>query len=134
MVTYVEKFRNDNRKYTRFHSNSSADLYIAAHDYEQCQLKDLSMSGIFVRGKFVCKTQDSGVLDLHGAGEHYGLSMKLRVTVRRTSNDGVALELQDNNEETHVFLQTMVLYCSNDPFAAAQEFVDVSSEVWSMLQ
>lgn len=133
MKSYRNTYQDDKRRYSRFQSESYADVYLPAHGYEQCEIKNMSMCGVYLPGTFDSEPGDTGVLELHGAGNHYGLTLKLRVTVKRVSSEGVALELFDNGEETHVFLQTMLLYCSDDPFSAAQEFSEIFPEAVSAL-
>lgn len=117
------------RKYSRFTSNCYANISINQKCFERVKIKDLGVNGIFLLGSFpAAGAGDICELKLQGIEEHADLTLTVTTRIVRITKEGIALELEENEESDYSLLQTILLYCSNDPFGTAQELPEVLSE------
>ena len=84
--------------------------------------RNLSLSGLYLEGDIDLSVGERCRLELHDTGpaanQFYGFSGK----ISRRDSTGVGVEFTSMGRESLMFLQTMVLYCADDPIGAAREF------------
>ena len=83
---------------------------------------NLSIGGVCIRGRSSLQEGDVCDFELHDNGPCASWIVKGRARVIRTEIDQLALEFVDVDVASYMFLQTMVLYCADDPLAVAAEF------------
>lgn len=93
--------------------------------YTGLQIRDLSLGGLFVKGDFPdVRVGDRCRLELHESGRHSCLILHFGARVVRRDGEGIGLRFTDMAEDSYRFLQTMVLYYTEDPFGVAREFLE----------
>ena len=84
--------------------------------------RNLSLSGLYLEGVFDVPVGESCRLELHDTNatscQFYGFSGR----ISRRDERGIGVEFTSMGRESLMFLQTMVLYCADDPIGAASEF------------
>ncbi|MFP7755446.1 PilZ domain-containing protein [Thermodesulfobacteriota bacterium B35] len=93
--------------------------------YAGMKIRDLSIGGLFVRGDFPdARPGDRFRLELHETGRHSCLILHFGARIVRVEEDGIGLRFTDMTEDAYRFLQTMVLYYTEDPYGVAREFLE----------
>ena len=87
--------------------------------------RNLSMGGLFIDNSTLADVVDGECqLELHEKGEHSSLILKFSAKVVRVEQAGVGVEFTDMEDDSFMFLQTMVLYASDDPLGIAKDFLE----------
>ncbi len=93
--------------------------------YRDMKIRNLSIGGLFVPGDFPgVAAGDRCQLELHETGRHSCLILRFGARVVRTERDGIGLRFTEMTEDAYRFLQTMVLYYTDDPYGVAREFLE----------
>lgn len=121
---YIATSEENRRRFSRVLFNRTARLYLGGRRYEHEKIRDLSIGGVFVEGQYKANPGEICELELHESGRHSSLILRFTARIVRITDDGVALEFIDMGPDAYMFLQTMVLYSSDDPYTVAQEFLD----------
>lgn len=121
-MTAGEVYKQD-RRFTRVGLSRTVSLFLGEEFYEEVQIRNLSVGGLYVEGRYSCKIGDGCDVELQETGSNSSLFIKLGAMVRRIEEDGIALQFSDVTNDSLMFLQTVVLYSSDDPCTAAQEFL-----------
>ncbi len=114
----------DNRRFTRVIFSRTAKLICRAATYEEGQVHNLSLGGLFLDGQYTVDSGDLCELQLHETGRHSCLILYFQVRVVRVESQGLALEFVDMPTDSYKFLQTMVLYSTDDPLGVSLEFLE----------
>jgi hypothetical protein len=119
------------RKYTRVDFRRDIHLYFDGKQYIQHTVSDLSLGGMYVKGKFEQQQGDICTVELSRPDDRLGdIELRARCTVVRVSDDGIALRFTSMGHESFLFLQTVLLYEADDPMQLGAEFVkEVSFEL-----
>ncbi len=84
--------------------------------------RNLSLSGLYLEGDVDVPVGECCHLELHDTNastcQFYGFSGR----ISRRDERGIGVEFTSMGRESLMFLQTMVLYCADDPIGAASEF------------
>ncbi len=123
-MSVEEKDYKQERRFTRVGLSRTVSLFLGEDFYEQIQIRNLSVGGLFVEGDYSCKSGDLCEVELQETGSSCSLFLKLGAVVRRVEKDGLALQFNDMSNDSFMFLQTVVLYSAEDPRSAAKEFLD----------
>jgi hypothetical protein len=96
------------------------------HDkvYEEKRIRNLSIVGLFLAGKFDAAIGDLCTIELHETGHHASLILTFSAKVVRVESDGIGLEFFEMKPDSYMFLQTMILYATKDPLGVAEEFLE----------
>ncbi len=118
------------RKFRRIPLTSFKDIDLLLNNkhYQNIQIKDLSLSGLYIEGLFTDKLGDECELLLKTSEEQPNTYLKLPCKIIRVKTKGIALEFSYPNQDCLVYLETLILYHAEDPFAAATEFPDESTK------
>ncbi len=114
----------DNRRFTRVIFCRTAKLILGEKTYEERQVYNLSLGGLFLEGRYSVNVGEACELELHETGRHSCLILKFQVRVVRVEENGLALEFLNMPVDSYSFLQTMVLYSTDDPFGVSLEFLE----------
>lgn len=122
MTAENTKYKQE-RRFTRVGLSRTVSLLLGDDFYEQIQIRNLSVGGLFVEGNYACNVGDGCEVELQETGSNCSLFIKLGAIVRRVETDGLALQFVNITNDSLMFLQTVVLYSAEDPCTAAQEFL-----------
>ncbi len=93
--------------------------------YAGMKIRDLSLGGLFVLGEFPgAAVHDHCRLELHEVGRHSCLILHFEAQIVRKEKEGIGLRFTAMGEDAYRFLQTMVLYYTDDPYGVALEFLE----------
>ncbi len=116
--------RPDKRQYVRVVFTRTVKLSVEGQYRGRYRVRDLSLGGLFIEGKIDAHPGLDCRLELHETGRHSSLILDFEAKIIRTDQDGLAVEFINMEEDSYMFLQTMVLYSSDDPVGVAQDFLE----------
>ncbi|PID71580.1 MAG: hypothetical protein CSB34_06390 [Desulfobulbus propionicus] len=117
--------RPEQRQYTRVVFTRTIRLHIDGARVGEYAARNLSMGGVFMEGENLQLTLGKHcTLELHEKGQQSSLILKISAKISRIEDTGVAVEFLDMEDDSFMFLQTMVLYASDDPIGIAQDFLE----------
>lgn len=116
--------KQERRRYSRVVFDCSG--WLTAHDKRQHfeQVCNLSMGGACLHGPTSLRSGDMCDFELHEAGLRFCRIVKFCARVIWTGSNKLALEFVHMDVENYMFLQTLVLYNTDDPLGAVTEFQD----------
>ncbi|HHB76269.1 MAG TPA: PilZ domain-containing protein [Desulfobulbus sp.] len=114
----------DKRSYARVLFNRKARLILHDKVYEDQPIKNLSLIGMFIAGSFDAALNDICTVELHETGRHTCLTLSFIAKIVRVEKDGLGLEFENMQPDSYMFLQTMILYATQDPLSVAEEFLE----------
>jgi len=112
----------DNRRFTRVIFSRTAKLIYQDKTHEEGQVHNLSLGGLFLEGQYGVNVKDLCELELHETGRHSCLILTFQAQIIRIEPHGLALQFLDMPLDSYKFLQTMVLYSTDDPYGVSLEF------------
>ena len=112
----------DRRKHPRVHFSRRVKLIAGDHAKGRFPTRNLSLCGLFIEGAFDLPIGAPCHLELHETNKHVSLLFPFTGKVLRHETDGIGIEFTAMQEESFMFLQTMILYSSDDPVDVAQDF------------
>ncbi len=124
MAEFTTQVSADNRRFTRVVFSRTAKLISRTGIHEEGQVHNLSLGGLFLDGTYYVDCGDLCELELHETGRHSCLILHFKVRVVRIESDGLALEFVDMPTDSYKFLQTMILYSTDDPLGVSLEFLE----------
>jgi|GEM_PF-938671 len=117
--------RPENRQHTRVVFTRTLRLYIDDARVGEYAARNLSMGGVFMEGDNLNLQPGAQCsLELHEEGQQSSLILKFSAKIIRVEHTGIAVEFLDMEDDSFMFLQTMVLYASDDPIGIAQDFLE----------
>ncbi len=120
----------DQRIHKRVVFTRTVKLIIGGEKLGQFPARNLSMGGLFIEGDkldFPVKTPCK--LELYETGKQSSLILKFSANIVRCDKNGIAVEFKDMEDDSFMFLQTMVLYASDDPVGIVQDFLEEFDEI-----
>lgn len=103
------------RKFTRINFDRIVNLEFVSQVYENCQIKDLSLSGMFTFGDFQQETGKYCIVNLVQSGISTELNLQALAKVARTTDEGFALEFTSMPFDSYMFLQVTLLSDTGNP-------------------
>lgn len=104
----------EKRRYYRIYSKRKIKLAFDTETYDECRLKDLSLGGLFVKGKFSQKVGDKCYVDIEQTSKTTYLTFKANAIILRQSDEGIALRFTSMSFESMVLLELILLYEPRD--------------------
>jgi len=86
--------------------------------------RNLSLGGLFIEGPIDIPEGENCRLELHETGRHSSLILTFFGKIMRREQDGVGVKFTRMEEDSFMFLQTMVLYSSDEPIGVAEQFLE----------
>ena len=111
------------RKNTRVPFQVVISLDFPTQSHTACKTADLSLKGVFVLGVTGHKLGEHCLVSLGLAGSTSQLSLKMKGTVVRVKEDGVALHFYEMDLDSFSHLKNILYYNSEDPDTLDEEFV-----------
>jgi len=124
MAEFTTQVSADNRRFTRVVFSRTAKLISRTGIHGEGRVHNLSLGGLFLDGKYDVDCGDLCELELHETGRHSCLILHFKVRVVRIESAGMALEFVDMPTDSYRFLQTMILYSTDDPLGVSLEFLE----------
>ena len=115
---------SERRKHPRVHFNRKVRLCAGEGSHGRFPTRDLSLGGMFIEGTFKLAVGDSCQFVFHETGQRATSLFPFSGKVLRRDANGIGVEFTSMKEESFMFLQTMVLYSSDDPVDVALDFME----------
>jgi hypothetical protein len=117
-------FNPEKRRHSRVIFTRSVKLFTQGKLQGQFPARNLSLGGLFVEGEINIPVGEDCRLELHETGRRSSLILNFCGTIRRKEKDGVGVKFTNMEDDSFMFLQTMVLYSSDDPIGVAEHFLE----------
>lgn len=123
-----ENKSDEKRRHSRVLFSRTARVHIGEESYEERPIRNLSLGGMLLEGNFSVDPGETLNIELQEQGKHSVLVLHMCAKVVRRDDDCMAVAFTGMEPDSYMFLQTMVLYSTDDPFGVAMEFLDDFSE------
>jgi hypothetical protein len=117
-------FNPEKRKHIRVIFTRSVKVFIQDQPQGQFPARNLSLGGLFIEGDVNIPLGGDCRFELHETGRRSSLILNFCGTVLRKEKDGVGVRFTKMEDDSFMFLQTMVLYSSDDPIGVAEHFLE----------
>ena len=117
-------FTPEKRKHARVIFTRSVRVFYRDKLLGQFPARNLSLGGLYVEGKVDIASGEPCRLELHETGRRSSLIVNFCATVCRKDPEGIGVQFTDMEDDSFMFLQTMVLYFSDDPIGVAEHFLE----------
>lgn len=114
----------DNRKYTRVIFTRCVKVFLKGKLLGKYPARNLSQGGLFIEGNINISIGEDCGLELYETGSHSCLVLSFSGKIVRHEKGGVGVVFTGMKEDSFMFLQTMVLYSSDDPVGVAERFLE----------
>jgi len=109
------------RMFKRISFDRKVRLDFVSESYDYCQVKDLSLTGMFVLGTFQQKVGEHCLVKLLQKGVDSELKLLALANVVWTNDEGVGIEFTSMSFDSYLFLQVTLLYEADEPIAIGLE-------------
>lgn len=111
---------HDKRRYFRLHFKRKVQLEFSSDFYDKCQVQNISLGGMFVKGNFSHKVDDQcSVTIVHKSKTTY-LTFRAKAKIVRRTDEGIALQFISMSFESLVLLELILLYEPRDDSAGTE--------------
>lgn len=100
----------EKRRHERIHFERQVQIDFFTEVYNQCQIKNISLSGMFVAGKFTQNVDDQCYVNLVQKGKNVYLALEALAKVVRQEEEGIALHFTSMSFESLLSLEMILLY------------------------
>lgn len=114
----------EQRGVTRVIFTRRVNLFVRGALLGSYPVRDLSLRGLFIEGPIDIRQGESCRLELHETGSHSSLILRFFGTIIRWQEDGVGVQFTHMEEDSFMFLQTLVLYSSDEPLGVVEQFLE----------
>ncbi len=112
------------RQFTRLPVPGDVNLDFGLKEYYKQEIKDISLCGMYVRGRFNQQAGDICSVILNPSEIDVDLEIHAACSSIRVDKDGIALEFISMRLKDFCALQTVLLNEADDPFVLGTEFVN----------
>ncbi|MBU1404609.1 MAG: PilZ domain-containing protein [Proteobacteria bacterium] len=109
------------RKNTRVPFQVVIGLDFPDQSHAECETADLSLKGVFVLGVTGHKLGENCLVSLRLLGSTSHLTLKMKGTVVRVEEDGLALHFYEMDLDSFFHLKNILYYNSEDPDVLDEE-------------
>ncbi|MHB8149659.1 MAG: PilZ domain-containing protein [Desulfobulbia bacterium] len=109
------------RKNTRVPFQVIIGLDFPDRSHAECETADLSLKGVFVLGVTGHKVGENCLVSLRLVGSTSHLTLKMKGTVVRVEEDGLALHFYEMDLDSFFHLKNILYYNSEDPDVLDEE-------------
>lgn len=100
----------EKRRFFRIHFKRQVQLDFSAKTYDDCEIKDISLGGMFVLGNFQQNVNDQCYVFLAQTSDTAHLKLKILAKIVRRHDTGIALEFISMSYESKMLLELILLY------------------------
>ncbi|WP_448873829.1 PilZ domain-containing protein [Desulfobulbus propionicus] len=90
--------------------------------------QNLSLGGIFVKGPTDLPVGQDCRIELHETGRRFSTIYHVYGKIAHQDKNGVGIQFTNMEDYCFTYLQTMVLYASEDPIETAEHFMEKFAE------
>ena len=112
------------RKFTRINFDRQVNLDFISNSYDHCRIKNLSVTGMFVKGDFSRQEGKCCRVNLIQKGVSTDLSLQAQAKVVRKDDEGIAIEFTSMPFDSYMFLNILLL----DESDGSQIYTKILSE------
>ena len=105
----------DKRRFSRIDIAQQASIKFPGMIYEDCTIRDLSLTGMFVVGVFTQKSGDKCIIKFSQTSATSHFYFKAAAKMVRRTNEGIGIEFTSMPMYSYMLLETTLLYESKDP-------------------
>lgn len=117
-------FNSEQRKHVRVPFTRDVRVFATGKACGQFSMKNLSLGGLLIAGPLDVPVGGDCRLEIHETGRRSSLILNFCGKILRHEGDGVGIRFTSMEEDSFMFLQTMVLYSADDPVEVAESFLD----------
>ena len=110
------------RKNSRVPFQVVINLDFPGQSHAECETADLGLKGVFVLGVTGHKIGENCLISLRLIGSTSHLTLKMKGTVVRAEEEGVALHFYEMDLDSFFHLKNILYYNSEDPDVLDEEF------------
>lgn len=114
------------RSFSRITFHRRVTLEFISTKYEKCEIKDLSLSGMFVFGSFEQSLGDKCIVHFCQIGKSTDLCLQAMANVVRVTHEGLAIEFSEMTFDSYMYLEVALLYEARQPLVIGLELPDDS--------
>src|SRR5210317_960279 len=100
----------EKRRYVRIDFERQVQLSFFTEVYDNCQVKNISLGGMFVEGSFPYKADDKCQVKIAQTSKSASLKLKALAKVVRRDDEGIALRFISMSFESLLTLEMILLY------------------------
>ncbi|MGD9948457.1 MAG: PilZ domain-containing protein [Desulfobulbus sp.] len=117
-------YHHDKRRHARVPFERS--VKILAHDdtIRGFRAKNLSLGGMLLQGRGNLAIGQDCCIELHETGRLSSMIYQICGKVVHAENDGLGIEFTGMEDHSLMYVQTMLLYSSDDPISTAEHFAE----------
>ena len=104
----------EKRRYFRIHFKRQVQISFSTQAYDKCQVKNISLGGMFVEGTFPDKTEEECHINLVQKTKNAYLAFKALAKVVRKEDEGIALEFVSMSFKSLLSLEMILLFEPSD--------------------
>lgn len=112
------------RRFARIIFHRHGELEFPDSKYTDCQIKDLSLTGMYVFGSFQQQVGEHCLVKLYQKGQASELALLADAKVVRTGDKGLAIDFTSMSFDSYMFLQVTLLYEADEPLYIGLELPD----------
>lgn len=109
------------RMFGRISFRRHVELDFSSEKYRDCQIENLSLTGMFVIGTFKKNVGEYCLVKLFQTGVSSDIRLLALAHVVRTEDEGIAIEFASMSFDSYMFLQVTLLYEAEEPLAIGLE-------------
>lgn len=117
-------YHHDKRRYTRVSFERSVKLLTHDATSKPFHAKNLSLGGMFLEGRGDMSVGQDCRIELHETGHRASMIYHICGRIVHADHEGVGIQFTDMEDHSLMYLQTMLLYSSDDPITAAEHFAE----------
>jgi len=107
-------FEQEKRRFFRIHFKRQVQLDFFTEVYDECLVKNISLGGMFVIGKFPHKVDDECHVSIVQKSKTTNFTFKALAKIVRQDDEGIALQFISMSFESLVLLELILLYEPRD--------------------
>jgi c-di-GMP-binding flagellar brake protein YcgR len=117
-------FNSDKRQASRVPFRRSVKIFTQDTVQGRFTAQNLSLGGMFVEGSANLPVGQVCRIELHEEGQHSSMIYHVCGKIAHRDKNGMGIQFLDMEDYSFNYLQTMVLYASDDPIETAEHFME----------
>lgn len=112
------------RKFSRIDYSQEASIKFPDSDYEECLIRDVNLTGMFVLGTFGRQIGDKCIIKYTHTSATSHFSFKAAAKIVRAARDGIGILFTSMPLYSYMFLETTLLYETKEPLTLGHQLPD----------
>jgi c-di-GMP-binding flagellar brake protein YcgR len=115
-------FIPDKRRCSRVPFRRNIKISAQGEVQKRCTTQNLSLGGMFIQGAVDLPLGHACRIELHETGRLASTIYRFGGKIAHKGKNGIGIEFTDMEDFSFTYIQTMVLYASDDPIEIAENF------------